>query len=529
MRWRHIDGDTQDDLCSGTELHLSDQEQAVENAEAEASGEILTTVPRTAGRASLHSVALLDEPVPRAGRLEILRREATFRRALVLADMVAAACALLACVVLGNDGLTALAALAVPLVILVGKGQRIYDRDELLVNKTTLDQAPQLFHGATLYTLIVVLLQSVLVDGALQGREVLVLWGTLLLGTLLARRLARFVARKITQAERCLFVGTDESFARLRSKLPQGSTRATIVGRMYLGASTDGARTGPGTDGAQTDLPAITLRRLIDELDIHRVIIEPDEALPQITMDFVREAKATSVRVSLLPRILEVVGSAIEIDDVNGLTLLGLQRFGLSRSSTLCKRGLDVTVAGAGLILMAPFMLVVAALIKLDGAGPVLFGQRRVGRGGHGFEMWKFRTMVTGADALKAQLALHNEAAAGLFKIADDPRVTRIGRWLRRSSLDELPQLINVLRGEMSLVGPRPLITDEDDLISGLDRHRLHLTPGMTGHWQIAGSSRVPLAEMVKLDYLYVAGWSLWTDIKILLRTIPHVLARRGL
>jgi lipopolysaccharide/colanic/teichoic acid biosynthesis glycosyltransferase len=136
--------------------------------------------------------------------------------------------------------------------------------------------------------------------------------------------------------------------------------------------------------------------------------------------------------------------------------------------------------------------------------------------------------MIRDAEARKAELALHNEAD-GLFKIADDPRITRVGRMLRRSSLDELAQLLNVLRGDMSLVGPRPLVLDEDALITGADRHRLELTPGMTGHWQIAGSSRVPLHEMVKIDYLYVAGWSLWSDMKILLRTVPYMLARRGL
>jgi lipopolysaccharide/colanic/teichoic acid biosynthesis glycosyltransferase len=142
--------------------------------------------------------------------------------------------------------------------------------------------------------------------------------------------------------------------------------------------------------------------------------------------------------------------------------------------------------------------------------------------------MWKFRTMVDGADALKPALRALNEAD-GLFKIADDPRVTRVGRWLRRYSLDELPQLVNVLRGEMSLVGPRPLVGDDDAQITGLDRRRLILTPGMTGRWQILGSARVPLSEMIKLDYLYVTGWSLWSDVKILLRTVPYVLARRGM
>jgi lipopolysaccharide/colanic/teichoic acid biosynthesis glycosyltransferase len=186
-------------------------------------------------------------------------------------------------------------------------------------------------------------------------------------------------------------------------------------------------------------------------------------------------------------------------------------------------------VSFATLVLLAPMLLLVALSIRFDSAGPILFRQRRIGRHGHSFEILKFRTMHDGADAMKTALMRFNEGADGFFKIADDPRVTRVGRLLRRTCLDELPQLVNVLRGEMSLVGPRPLVVDEDRRINGWQRARLDLVPGITGVWQVLGSSRVPLEEMVKIDYLYATNWSLWLDVKLILRTVPHVLARRGL
>jgi lipopolysaccharide/colanic/teichoic acid biosynthesis glycosyltransferase len=210
------------------------------------------------------------------------------------------------------------------------------------------------------------------------------------------------------------------------------------------------------------------------------------------------------------------------------MPVLGIRNFGLTRSSAFVKHSFDLTAGVFALIFAAPLFLVIAIAIKLDSRGKVFFRQPRVGRDGRIFEMYKFRTMYVGADELKVTLEELNETD-GLFKIADDPRVTRVGRLLRRSSLDELPQLLNVVKGDMSLVGPRPLVPEEDRKVQGWARRRLHLTPGMTGNWQTLGAQRVPLHEMVKIDYLYIANWSLWGDIKALLRTAPHVFGRRGL
>jgi exopolysaccharide biosynthesis polyprenyl glycosylphosphotransferase len=452
-------------------------------------------------------------------REEVARREATVRRALAAADLGAAAVAVFATVgLIAHVALRPWALLALPLIVVASKLVGLYDRDELLVNHATLDEAPRLLQLATLYALLFSVLHGVFVRGSLSSGTVVLLWGALFLLALASRAVGRRLARALTPEERCLFVGTDASAQRLRAKLESCGDRAVLVARMSIDDLAAG-------DVAEA---AASLRRVVDELRVHRVVIEPSEPQPQATLDFVREAKGIGARVSLLPRILEVVGSSIEIDDVHGLTLLGVRRFGLSRSSAIVKRAFDLVGACGALLVFAPFFGVVAVLIRLDSRGPVFYRQTRIGRDGHPFTMWKFRTMVDGADAMKMSLRALNEAD-GLFKIAADPRITRVGGRLRHLSLDELPQLFNVLRGEMSLVGPRPLVPDDDDQITGLDRRRLQLTPGMTGRWQILGSSRVPLPEMIKLDYLYVTGWSLWSDVKILLRTIPYVLARKGM
>jgi exopolysaccharide biosynthesis polyprenyl glycosylphosphotransferase len=341
------------------------------------------------------------------------------------------------------------------------------------------------------------------------------------------RACARAVALRTAPPERCLFIGDEVSAATVRAKLNgHGGTNAKVVAHLDLD------KAAPWSTDTFSAPRLSEIRDLAQSLDVHRAIIAPgwsNGADPRETVNLVRTLKAVGVRVSVLPRMLEVVGSSVEFDDLHGVTLMGVRRFDLTRSSAAVKRSFDLVGATLGVVAISPLMLFFAAAIKLESRGPVFFRQLRVGRHGRRFQMLKFRTMVEDADELKDSLRDRNEAQEGLFKIAEDPRVTRVGRFLRRTALDELPQLFNIISGQMSLVGPRPLVIEEDRRIEGWHRRRLELMPGMTGPWQILGPSRVPLKEMVALDYLYVANWSLWTDIKILLRTVPHVLGRRGL
>lgn len=462
---------------------------------------------------------ITEVPSPR----EVRARDSFYRRILVAADAAAVLSALvLSLVVIGGEGLPAVTLLAVPLVVAASKVTGLYDRDELLLRKTsTLDEAPALFNAATLVALLAALADASGVDLGLTGGTLLALWLGELLLLLLFRTAARSFAMRRTPVERCLVVGDADAWARVRTKLAESPhTNSCAFGYVPM---RDRIR-------AEDPQPLGTLEELdsvVHEHEVHRIVVAPPASGADPSLDVVRRAKALGVKVSVVPRIFEVVGSSVAFDDVDGMTLLGVRRFGLTRSSAFVKRALDLAGSVLGLLVIAPFLALTAAAIKLDSPGPVFFRQKRVGRSDEVFEIVKFRTMVADADARKAELAALSEPE-GLFKMAEDPRVTRVGRWLRRTSLDELSQLLNVVRGQMSLVGPRPLVLAEDRYVEGWHRRRLYIKPGMTGPWQILGSDRIPLYEMVKIDYLYVANWSLWADIKILLRTVMYILQRRN-
>jgi exopolysaccharide biosynthesis polyprenyl glycosylphosphotransferase len=284
-------------------------------------------------------------------------------------------------------------------------------------------------------------------------------------------------------------------------------------------------------DNEVNEVGSVGLRRVgvLDDLErilasgaVDRVIIAFSRAGHEELLQCIRVCRDAGVTVDIVPRLFDFLHGARVLDQVGDMPLLSIGPAGLARSSRAAKRVLDVIGAALALIVLAPVLVAVAAAIKIDSRGPVLFAQRRPGRGGELFRLLKFRSMVRDAE-------VEVEARGQLVKIAADERITRVGRFIRRFSLDEAPQLLNVVRGDMSLVGPRPIVAAEiDALTEPWQGRRLDLRPGLTGPWQILGRSHIPLEERVMLDYQYVAGWSLARDLEILLATVPAVLSGRG-
>ena len=446
---------------------------------------------------------------------DVQLRERIYRRLLALGDAFAVLAAVLLAASFSHVHVTWFV-LAVPLfAVAVDKVQGLYDRDDMVIHKSTIGEWRTVLQAAAITTIGIYFAWPALTttDDAHGMWLFFFVDLTMLAIGVPTRTIARRFARRLAPEERCLIIGDPRTSAALAQRIK------SLPGVQCIGA----------VRGGRLGASLADLQRLVAELRVHRLVIVPDaNDSDAATFEMVRAAKWIGIRVSLYPSILAAVGSGAVLDELDGLTLLAVPRFGLSRSSGIIKRTSDVVVATLTLVATAPLIGVISTMIRLDTPGPVFFCQTRVGRNGRRFRMFKFRSMVDGADAMKGELVTLNEAVEGFFKIANDPRVTRVGSWLRRTHLDELPQLWNVIRGEMSLVGPRPLIVEEDEQITGADRSRLRLTPGITGPWQIRGPMSTPLSEMAKLDYLYISNWSLWQDFDILLKTALRVIDRAG-
>jgi exopolysaccharide biosynthesis polyprenyl glycosylphosphotransferase len=342
----------------------------------------------------------------------------------------------------------------------------------------------------------------------------------------LARAFSRGWVHRITPLrQRTVIIGSGLVAERLVERLERHSE----FGLETIGLVDDDIHTLNGVD-----LPTLgsldELHTVLEEQDVDRVIIAFSRATHQQLLSCIRVCRDHRVAVDVVPRLFELLDGARSLNQVGGLPLLSIGAQPLSSVSRAAKRVLDVLISGTALLLLSPVLLAIAIVVKLDSRGPVLFSQVRAGRGAKPFKLLKFRSMYRDAEERKALYAEHNDADDGvMFKIKRDPRITRSGRLLRRLSLDELPQLFNVLRGDMSLVGPRPLILSESQHAAQTwHARRLDLRPGITGLWQVSGRSDLPFQEMVRFDYQYVAGWSLARDLEILLATFPVVLSGRG-
>jgi exopolysaccharide biosynthesis polyprenyl glycosylphosphotransferase len=275
--------------------------------------------------------------------------------------------------------------------------------------------------------------------------------------------------------------------------------------------------------GVTGDIP-----RIVAEKGVHEVII----TLPWLSrgkvLSIMSHLQKKNVLVKVVPDLFQISLSQVDIEELNGIPLIGLREPSLKAISRFVKRAMDVTVSALGLLLLSPLLALAAVLVRADSPGPVIFRQERVGQWGTTFTCYKFRSMREGADNEKETLRKRTESSEITFKLKQDPRRTRVGSLIRRTSIDELPQLYNVFRGEMSLVGPRPAVPSEVDSYEDWHRKRLQVRPGITGLWQVMGRSELPFEEMVMLDIYYVENWSLALDLKIMLRTIPTVLIGRG-
>ena len=273
-----------------------------------------------------------------------------------------------------------------------------------------------------------------------------------------------------------------------------------------------------------TRVPALALEHQVQDV----VIAIPTIARPML-LELIRRCEELRLEVIVVPSLADLATSRGPIHHLGDIPVLPARGEPIRGWERFFKRSFDLLVSGLGMILLAPLFLVLAILIRLDSAGPAFYRQQRVGRGGRPFTMYKLRSMVSDAESQRPALEHRNESSDGItFKLKNDPRTTRVGRWLRRFSLDELPQLWNVVKGDMSLVGPRPPLVSEADLYGQWVRKRLEAMPGLTGLWQVSGRSEIGFNKMVELDLFYIEHWSFALDLNILLRTIPAVLSGRG-
>ncbi len=454
------------------------------------------------------------------------RRDSGVRRLLAAADLIGVSIALVAAtlVAAGRPPELLWALPTLPAWILVFKAYGLYDRDVKRIGHGSIDDLPWIAHAVLLGSLLTLAYFQLTPMGGFNLDDLAIFATLAVLDVAILRAVARRIGVSLLGPERVILVGDGEQIAILARKIRSHPEYGVEVLGLLSRSAGQLEQPGLRTLGSMCELD---LERLVADHGVERLVVAHQDFEEGVLFDLLCSARELGVKISILPQLFDALGPSVELDDVEGITVLGVNPAVLPRSSRLLKRIIDLAGALILLVLTAPLQAATAIAVKLDSPGPVFFRQVRIGRGGERFRLVKFRTMVVDAEQRRGEL-LAQSRDPGWLHLDHDPRVTRVGRFLRTYSLDELPQLWNVLKGEMSLVGPRPIVEDEDRQLEGWRRTRIDLTPGVTGLWQVLGRTNIPFEEMVKLDYLYVTNWSLWTDLRLVLRTLPVVLLKRG-
>jgi exopolysaccharide biosynthesis polyprenyl glycosylphosphotransferase len=467
-----------------------------------------------------------------------MRRGWPVRRMLVLDDLVGLTAAfLLATFAIDQPGRTDAVAsqieilvflISLPAWVVVAKLYGLYDFDEERTDHSTADDLVGVLHLVTVGSWLFFAFAAVTHRADPGFARLLGFWLFAIACITAGRAVARGLARKhLAYVQNTIIVGAGDVGQLVAKKLRQHPEYGlNLVG--FVDGNPKKRNEGLSDIALLGGLEQ--LPQMVQILDVERVIVAFSNDSHEEMIDLIRSLKDLDIQIDLVPRFFEVIGTNVGIHTAEGLPLIGLPALRLSRSALLMKRTMDLALSLTGLVLLAPLFLAVAVWIKLDSRGPVFFRQLRMGFADETFEIFKFRTMTADADERKGDFSALNKHVDGdsrMFKIPNDPRVTRCGKILRRFSIDELPQLINVVRGQMSLVGPRPLILEEDLHVVDWRRQRLNLKPGITGLWQVLGRDDIGFEEMVRLDYVYVTTWSMINDLKLILRTIPALYRAR--
>jgi exopolysaccharide biosynthesis polyprenyl glycosylphosphotransferase len=488
---------------------------------------LTTTSHEIDGTAVEHPQDVAAAPRPRvavrrrAGLPRHLADDALRRRMLATVDAIAVLVATAASGIGEWEVATAFwAAALLPVWIVLAKLHGLYDRDDAAVRHLTVDELGSLLTWATVGTALTTPRLALTPTGAPSLGTAARMWLALVVVAPLLRGLARAMWRRLTPPSEVLLIGSGPLEKATRRKLELfRDMHMRVAGQLGMEA----------IDASRRDVEIAGAMRAACGGELpERVIVCTESVSEGLLADLVTSCRKRRIRLSLVPPLRGAFGTAVRLSHVAELPFVEYHTGDPSTSTQLIKRWSDVAIAAVALTLALPLLLVIAVAIKLTSRGPVLYVQRRAGLHGDPFGMLKFRTMVDGADARLVDVVQIDELTDPMFKLRDDPRVTRVGRFLRRWSLDELPQLVNVLRGEMSLVGPRPEQLDLVDRYRPEHRFRIEARPGMTGPMQVFGRGDLEFDERLAVEREYIENVSLARDVRILLMTFAVVISGKG-